>query len=181
MAVSIIEKGHAQTLVTPKGKSSWAQVLKANQYGKFEVTLLLTEEDAQAFEAQLQPILDAGIKDVEKAGKQYNVAELNKGKDENGLVMYKFKQDEFKRDGSKNSITIVNKQGNAEPNWDKLIGNGSGIKVKAWINPYYMATTKTVGLSMKLNAVQVIDLVEYSSNGSFGNEEAPFDTDNKDF
>ena len=49
------------------------------------------------------------------------------------------------------------------------VGNGSIAIVKLFVFPYYMATTKTVGLSMRMNAVQIIDLKEYQAS-EFGDE-----------
>jgi hypothetical protein len=46
-------------------------------------------------------------------------------------------------------------------NPDTLIGNGSKVIVKVQPNPYMMPATKTVGVSLKMLGVQVIDLVEY--------------------
>ena len=46
-------------------------------------------------------------------------------------------------------------------NPDTLIGNGSKVIVKVQPNPYMMPATKTVGVSLKMLGVQVIELVEY--------------------
>lgn len=58
---------------------------------------------------------------------------------------------------------------------DVKIGGGSKIKVSYEILPYYTAIAGA-GISLRLKAVQVIDLVEYSSGGSgesygFGKED----------
>ena len=73
--------------------------------------------------------------------------------------------------------------GNKVVDWDKLVGNGSVVKVKYRVAPYYMSSTKMVGISYSFYAVQVINLVEFSQGDSgFGGEsgggsDAPFDTD----
>jgi hypothetical protein len=58
---------------------------------------------------------------------------------------------------------------------DIKIGGGSKMKVSYEILPYYTAIAGA-GISLRLKAVQVIDLVEYSSGGSgesygFGKED----------
>jgi hypothetical protein len=70
--------------------------------------------------------------------------------------------------------------GNLVTDWDKLVGNGSKVKIKYRVAPYYMSSTKMVGLSFKFYAVQVINLVEFKQGDKgFGDEtdEAPFATD----
>ena len=78
--------------------------------------------------------------------------------------------------------------GNSMPDWDSLVGNGSLVKVKYRIAPYYMGSTKMVGISYKFYAVQVITLEEYSGGGEsgFGDETSDggsnaTDTDGEDF
>ena len=50
------------------------------------------------------------------------------------------------------------------------IGNGSKVKVKMFVNPYYMPTTNQIGVSLGLEAIKVYELVEYST-GSAGGED----------
>jgi len=53
-----------------------------------------------------------------------------------------------------------------------LIGNGSLVNVAAEPVPYVMAATKQVGVTLRLKAVQVINLVEYGgSTASIFDEE----------
>jgi len=49
---------------------------------------------------------------------------------------------------------------------DMLIGNGSKVKVAFEPIPYVMQSTKKVGVSLRLKAVQVIDLVEYGNSAT---------------
>ena len=51
------------------------------------------------------------------------------------------------------------------------IGNGSVIKVAYEPISYMMASTKQVGVSLRLKGVQVIDLVEYGGGASMFDEE----------
>lgn len=45
------------------------------------------------------------------------------------------------------------------------IGNGSKIKCKVYVNPYYMPSTNMIGVSLKLGAIKIYELVEYNSSG----------------
>lgn len=45
------------------------------------------------------------------------------------------------------------------------IGNGSKIKCKVYANPYYMPSTNMIGVSLKLEAIKIYELVEYNSGG----------------
>lgn len=56
-------------------------------------------------------------------------------------------------------------------NSDFKIGNGSVVRVHYSPVPYYMASTRTVGVSLQLKAVQVISLVEYGNSGYDFDEE----------
>lgn len=50
------------------------------------------------------------------------------------------------------------------------IGNGSKIKVKMFVNPYYMPTTNQIGVSLNLEAIKVYELVEYGKGGDTGED-----------
>lgn len=41
------------------------------------------------------------------------------------------------------------------------VGNGSIIKCKVYVNPYYMATTNTIGVSLSWSAMQILELKEF--------------------
>lgn len=56
-------------------------------------------------------------------------------------------------------------------NGDFKIGNGSLVRCHYVPLPYYMASTKTVGVSLQIKAVQVIKLVEFGGSGYDFDEE----------
>ena len=179
MADNIIKNTKGNTVTTPKASAYWAKVTKAGQYGKFEIDLHMEPEQANDFLAVLQPILDEAEKDVAGANKEYNLQGLDKGQDDKGRTIFKIKLDEFKKDGAPNTIKFFDKFGKQDTNWTSLIGNESVVKVQTWVKPYYIPASKNLGLSMRINAVQVIDLVEFGGSGGFGDEsdgDAPFDT-----
>ena len=95
--------------------------------------------------------------------------------------MLKFKQKAVitKKDGSKFEVKIPQFDSKGKP-MKANIGRDSVIKINFSIKPYYMPTTKTVGLSLRPVAVQVIDLKEFASGGSaesygFGEEEGGYE------
>jgi len=70
------------------------------------------------------------------------------------------------KEPGKNYVKLIGK-GNAEVPRDKCpeVGNGSIIKCKVYVNPYYMATTNSIGVSFIWSAMKIIELKEYSSEG----------------
>jgi len=51
------------------------------------------------------------------------------------------------------------------------VGNGSTIRCAGYANPYYMASTKEVGISLIWQKLQIIELIEIGGFDSFGEEE----------
>ena len=165
-----------------KGEAKWCKVLEPDQYDNYAVDIYgdITHvvEEAQAIAEKAKELVEASGKKV--AG----VANIIKENNEGGEYI------QFKRKGTKADSTpntppkIYNASGSHVEGWDKLVGNGSKVGVAYHLAPYYMASTKMVGVSLKFYAVQVIDLVEYSGGGGnnspFENESGetvPFDTD----
>ena len=52
-----------------------------------------------------------------------------------------------------------------------LIGNGSVCRIQGELSPYYKADNNTVGLSCRLQAVQLNKLVEYNAVAFDGDED----------
>jgi hypothetical protein len=155
-----------------KGEAKWAKVLEPDQYDNFAVDIY---GDYSHVVEEAEAIAEKARELVEAAGKQVNgVADVTKENAEGGQYV-QFKRKGSKADGSPNTPPkIYNASGALVENWSKLIGNGSKVGVAYYLAPYYMASTKMVGVSLKFYAVQVIDLVEYSGGG--GNS-SPFDNE----
>lgn len=75
------------------------------------------------------------------------------------------------RQPGKNRVQIIG-AGNTPIPIDEApeIGNGSKVKVKMFVNPYYMPTTNQIGVSLNLEAIKVYELVEYGSKGGGGED-----------
>lgn len=154
--------------VTPRGLSKWCKWDVPSDYGKFAVDLYLNNTDTEKFTEALETMRDNAYDQVVDAGKRVSgKADVFKTDDE-GNVFFTFKVDAAKVE--KGKITIVDKYGKVDDTFDKKIGNGSTIKVKYMAKPYYMQSTKQVGVSLRLLAIQVIDLVEYQGVVEFEDE-----------
>ena len=152
-----------------KGEAKWAHILKPSQYDKYSIDLYGDEviEHIPVFEEMAQKAAE----EIKQAGKKVAlVADVYKENDE-GVKYIQFKKAATGKEGPIPHPPIYDVYGNLVEDWDKLIGNGSIVKVKYVAKPYYMAATKTVGISYKLLALQVIKLVEYTEGGGgFGDE-----------
>jgi hypothetical protein len=167
---------------TLKGEAKWAKVLEPDQYDNYAVDIYgdfsHVQEEAEAIAAKAAELVEAAGKKVQ------GIADVVKENNE-GVEYVQFKRKGSKADGSPNTPPkIYNASGAHIEGWDKLIGNGSKVGVAYYLAPYYMASTKMVGVSLKFYALQVIDLVAYSGGGGgsspFGNEsgeDVPFDTE----
>ena len=164
-----------------KGKCEWAKVLEVDDYGNYSIDLYPDEEALEHFKLHVAPVLEDATNEVEAKGKPIGeVVPVCKEKDGKEYIQFKLKETDWQ--GEPQSIEIYDKWGNKAEDWSKLIGNGSTVKIKYRAAPYYMSSTKNVGLSYRFYAVQIIDLVEYSGKGDsgFGNEDgdnAPFNKD----
>lgn len=170
---------------TVKGEGKWCKVLEPDQYDNYAVDiygdLSHVVEEAEAIRAKAKEL-------VETSGKKVNgEADILKTNDE-GVTYMQFKRKGSKVDGTPNTPPkIYDAQGKHDTEWNKLIGNGSKVGVAYMLSPYYMASTKMVGVSLKFYGLQVIELKEYQSGGGsspFANEsgeDLPFDMDDAEY
>lgn len=161
--------------VTPSGAVKWARVIEPDfQFdddGLFSINLVFNQEKHAEFFNSLSAQLDAAVAEAKekmpaKASKIIKADILREETDGTQMIRFKSK---FKRlDSKTNQVketypTIVGVTG-AFLNPKPLIGNGSVCKVSFYAFPYYMAASNQVGLSLKLNGVQVISLKEYGGS-----------------
>lgn len=175
-----------QNYVTCKGKAIYPHLrtpdmFEGNDLG-FTIRLMPSVEDAQKFEEFLLRELDKAAALPEFAGKRLNApnALIGMGETKEGDTVFKFKTKSSYRTKSgdimNRVVPIYDSQGKPLPkNVD--IGHGSIVKVAFSIQPYYK--TKTIrGLTLYLNAVQVLELVERgdadAASFSFGAEEGGY-------
>lgn len=169
---------------TPKGLAQYPSIktpdTKFNSEGDYKVNLVMEDDEkTNALVSKLEAILedfyenDDDVLYAISKGRNVVTQDIYE-KDEEGRIVMKFKQKAVitKKDGSKISVKIRQFDSKGKP-IDVNIGRDSVIKVSFTANPYYMPSTRTCGLSLRLLAVQVISLNEFgdASAASYGFEE----------
>jgi hypothetical protein len=165
-----------------KGKARWAKVFEADtRYvpeGEYSIQVVLPESEAAEVCEQLDKMAESKLAEVVKENpKLTNVLSTRQpfemDTDEAGtptgdlVFKSKMKARVKSRDGrvyEQKPMVVDAKKTPMDGN--TLIGNGSTIKVAVEPIPYMMQATKTVGVTLRLKAVQVIDLVEYGNNAA---------------
>jgi len=149
------------TFVTPKGTAAYPWLTKADTKfsaeGVYKTGLVLDTKTAKVFQDEIKAAF------VEEFGQsKLAKAHLPWKENEDGTVMFNFK--------SKMKPRLYDSKGQAITN-DPAVSGGSVIKVSGAFGPYNKGVN--MGVALYLNAVQIIDLVEYSSS-PFGEEEGGY-------
>lgn len=182
-------------IASPKGKALWCKFkepdTKFNAKGEYSTSLVVDPNDpaVQAYISKLEELRDiaynetcetlgaAKAKGVRKA--EVYVDDVDSNGNETGNIVFKYKlkdlSDRIQR-GNDSEIVVVDAKKNRLSKADApLVGNGSEIRIVSYANPYYMASTKTVGISHIWSKMQIIDLVEFSGGGDEFDEEDGFE------
>ena len=166
-----------------EGSAQWAKVLepdtKWNPLGDYSINLQMSQANSAEMCERLEQIVQ---EEFNKAIKEKpplkntlttqavvnTVYDKDTG-DDTGKVEFKFKLKAKgqRKDGSyyEQQPAVIDAKKQPLPK-DMLIGNGSRVKVAFEPIPYIMQSTKKVGVSLRLKAVQVIDLVEYGNSAT---------------
>lgn len=153
---------------------------KFDSDGVFRVTLALDAGAAKPFIAQLEAARDrftaTFAKDEPVKAKKASIAdvyedELDESGEETGRVLIKAKQKAKVTVGDKvyeKSVKLFDSQNQIitpDSMW-----SGTKLKLAGVLVPYYMASSKEIGVSLRLAAAQVIELVQGDggSGESFG-------------
>jgi hypothetical protein len=175
---------------TPAGIGKWVCVnkpsTKFNPDGVYSVDLALPAEDAEKLVAEFKAAAEAkkaeAIKaDPKNAGKIKGYAvhvpgepEVDGDGNETGNVILKFKANALikpkDKDPFEKRIGVFDAKGKPLPA-NVNVGKGSKLKVAYEVVPFCAAGLKKVGVSLRLQAVQVLELVKYQGGqdaGSFG-------------
>ena len=192
---------------TPKGVFKFPK-LTAPDYGSkdypdpdgsYKVTLVMPKAQAQKFIEQLQPEFDKAMEQGQEAFAKLPVANRKKlggvkaqdfyaevydkdTEEPTGEIEFRFKSKASgtRKDGKEWSRTmaIFDAKGTPAKNIKEIWGGTEG-KVSFTASPYFVAATGTVGLSLRLEAVQVLKLVAGGARDAagygFGQEEGEFD------
>lgn len=171
--------------ITPRGTFQYPHLVtpdtKFDSDGVFRCTTAVGVKEAAAFVAHLEAIRDTFYDELEpkqrKVARKADVVEieLDDTGEETGRVLIKAKQ-KAKITTKKGQVIdkkvplfdSVNKRISPKSVWSGTEGRLAGVLI-----PYFMASTKEVGVSLRLNGVQILKLVEGSgdSGESYGFEE----------
>tara|TARA_R100001129_G_scaffold185899_1_gene175625 strand:+ start:2370 stop:2990 length:621 start_codon:yes stop_codon:yes gene_type:complete len=179
---------------TPKGVAKYPYLdkpdTKFNPQGDYKVNLLLAKEESKKLMSLVDKEIDKKFLEVSKEvkGKRVKKAdppyfmELDDDGNETGNVIFKLKQkaEITSKTGQTIEIKVRLFDAHGKPMMNTNVWGGSKIKASGTLMPYY-SPTLGVGVSMKLAACQVIELVTKESNAeSFGFEkEEGYTTDEK--
>lgn len=174
-----------QKLTTPLGTIKYSNLIKPNTKfnpdGEYSIDLLL--EDASEFEARLKALAEDARKTLMasaqdgKAQKAIEKAELHyplkPEEDEDGnetgksILKAKKKLKGAKKDGTafETRVLLFDAEGK-EIKGDPKAGRGSKVRVAVTVAPFFSASTKKVGITLWLEAVQIVELIEYGAGGS---------------
>ena len=170
-----------RTMVTPKGTAMWAYLDKPEEFNGtvvgYTITLVPSKEDADKLISQLEEVLEEAKQNDERFKGRKWAAEPMMGykEDADGNIVFKFKQKasyvDKKGRTHKLGVRIFDAVGNPMNPKATIIGNGSIIRVA--FTPIPFNVNKNVnGVSLRLEAVQVLKLEEYKKDttnmGSFG-------------
>lgn len=179
-------------LKTPRGKVQWAKVVtpdtKFDANGIYSVDMLLkaddpaTQEMCETLDKQVQ---EAVAKQMDERPERFK--SLPNGQpltaspyteEDNGLIKFKFKlkakgttksgevytQRPIVVDAKGQNILRIAEDGRVMNN-SFSIGNGSTCTVHYQMIPYFVASTKQCGVSLRLKAIQVFKLEKYNAGG----------------
>ena len=183
-------------ITSPKGKANWCKFkepdTKYNAKGEFSTNLIcdLSDPSVQEYIKKLEKIADIAYNEtIETLGPVKSngirkapvyTEELNDNgvPTGNGIFKYKLKDLEDRKErGDSTEIIVVDAKKNKLGKDAPLVGNGSVIRLVSYANPYYMASTKTLGISHIWSKMQIIDLVEYGGGGDDFDDEDGFEND----
>ena len=186
-------------IVTPRGIAVYPWLnrpdTKFSPDGDFKVTLKVEAKEAAPLIEKLDEALtkyqEQQAKVDPKIGR-YSITppyeeELDDQGNLTGNYLFKFKQKAkiHTKDGRVIDMKVALVDASRAPT-SVNVGGGSEIKIAATVFPYAMSTTKSIGLSLRPSAVQILSLVSNQSNvvslfedeDGFKTEETPSANDN---
>ena len=167
----------SKIVTTPKGKAVWPRIdtpdTKFDEDGVYSCKLHVSESEFKAFEALIQPKLDAAYKEeCSRQGKDKirmaasSPLRINDEGDHEIYAKQKAKVHTKSKGTLEFSITAVDSQGK-KIDMPK-IGSGSTLKMAVEVNTWFVPS-QGFGYTLRLRAVQVLELIEYGGgDSSFG-------------
>jgi hypothetical protein len=167
----------SKVITTPKGKAVWPRIdtpdTKFDEDGVYSCKLHVSEGDFKAFEAIVKPKLDAAYKEeCSRQGKDKirmaasSPLRINDEGDHEIYAKQKAKVHTKSKGTLEFTIAAVDSQGK-KIDMPK-IGSGSTLKMAVEVNTWFVPS-QGFGYTLRLRAVQVLDLIEYGGgDSSFG-------------
>ena len=167
----------SKVITTPKGKAVWPRIdtpdTKFDEDGVYSCKLHVSEGDFKAFEAIIKPKLDAAYKEeCSRQGKDKirmaasSPLRINDEGDHEIYAKQKAKVHTKSKGTLEFTIAAVDSQGK-KIDMPK-IGSGSTLKMAVEVNTWFVPS-QGFGYTLRLRAVQVLDLIEYGGgDSSFG-------------
>lgn len=171
-----------ENLVTPAGRAIYPWLInpdtKFNALGEYKVSLSLSTSEAEPLIKKIDEAMEKA-KTLAPEGKKVKVSdppyfnEVDGDEQETGNVLFKFKSKAQiqTKDGKTIKITpkLFDSKGTLLKDVTEIWG-GSMIKISADIAPYFVGAVGA-GVSLRLKAVQIIELVTGGNNAdSYGFE-----------
>jgi len=175
-------------VTTPKGKALWCKIAEPDRKytptGELSMSLVCDPGDPTvvAFISKLEEVRDIALAETKKTlgakGGAYTTKEVfseeyDQEGEPTGKVIFKMKLKDIdgrKERGKQHSITVVDAKRQVV-NPIPLVGNGSDVKCVVFANPYSMASTKSVGVSMIWDKMQIIELISFGGGDAGGFDE----------
>jgi len=167
-------------MIVIKGKALWSKVFEPDTRfvpeGEYSVQVVVPETEAQDVCEQLDAMVKAKLEETVKeqpklktvlSTRQSYEDDTDEAGNPTGNLVFKTKMKA--RIKSRNGQVYEQKPAVVDAkrtpmDGNQLVGNGSIIKVAVEPVPYMMQSTKQVGVSLRLKAVQILELVEYGNN-----------------
>ncbi len=162
-----------------RGEGKWVNIVQPDDYGNWSINLY--GDEALELETELQAYLDEAVEFAKEKGKDVQVVADLYSKDQEGNKYLKLKKKQYDEDTPRPKIYNVTGE-EVTDEWTEPIGGGSKLRVKVMFKPYYMGSTKSIGLSKKLIAVQIIENKKFAGGGGGFQDESsgenpPFETE----
>lgn len=187
-------------ITTPVGRARFPWLCqpdtKFDPEGVFRVQLLLDPEENEDFLKRLDAMADEAFEDAKEDLKEKRPQDVDKVRrkdpyeydyddegNKTGKVYVKFKMNHIiTTDSGKIELEpdLFDAKGNIIDKDDFNVTGGSKIRINFTPRKYYMASTKLAGVSLQLNAVQIIELAQAGGDPEFygfGEEEDGFDVE----
>ncbi len=164
-----------------KGPCKWVSIVAPDDYGNWSLNMY--GDEIEDIKEEIQGYLDEAVRFAKEKGKDVQTINPILKVDNEGKSFMKIKKPQYDEDTPQPKIYNITGD-EVTDTFKTPIGGGSMLRVKMLVKPYYMGTTKSVGVSMKLLAVQVIKNVEFAGGSGFNDESStdnpPFTPDNNE-